>query len=93
MYFSRTIFGKLLAVEGDIHVSTDGNFHHQHYCSTGDCPPFYDLAYFLSKSQVDVIGDHIERECKKSTKHHNIIISNEALDSCESSYEAADGKK
>ncbi|KAI9455389.1 hypothetical protein HD554DRAFT_2240444 [Boletus coccyginus] len=82
-----------LTAGGDIHVSTDGNFHHRHHRSTGDCPPFYNPAYFLPKSQVDMMGHHIEKECKKPTKCRDVIVPDEALDSCESSYEAADGKK
>ena len=44
---------------GDIHVTTDGNFHHQHQRSAGDCPQFYEPTYFIPKAQVDAIGHHI----------------------------------
>ena len=39
------------------------------------------------------MGEHIEKQCKKPTKCRNVMVPDEALDSCESSYEAADGKK
>ena len=91
--FSRTIFGKSLTEGGDIHVSTDGIFHHRHRRSAGNCPPFYNPAYFLLKTQVDAMGEHIEKQCKKPAKCHNITVPDEALDSCESSYEATDWKK
>ncbi|KAH0832248.1 hypothetical protein J3R83DRAFT_13222, partial [Lanmaoa asiatica] len=92
--FGGTVFSKSLSEGGDIHVSTDGNFHHRHRRSAGDCPPFYNPAYFLSKTQVDAMGQHIEKQRKKPTKRRNVtMVPDEALDSCESSYEAADGKK
>lgn len=92
--FGGTVFGKSLAEGGDIHVSTDGNFHHRHRRSAGDCPSFYDPAYFLPKTEVDAMGQHIERQRKKPAKRRDVVIvPDEALNSCESSYEAADGKK
>ncbi|KAG8214160.1 hypothetical protein J3R82DRAFT_10931 [Butyriboletus roseoflavus] len=91
--FSGTVFGKSLAAEGDIYVSTDGNFHHWHHCSASDYPPFYDPAYFLPKSQIDVMGHHIEKECKKPAKCCNMTVSDEVLDFSKSSYEAINGKQ
>lgn len=92
--FGGTLFGRPLADGGDIHVSTDGNFHHCHCWSAGDCLPFYNLAYFLPKTQVDAMGMHIEWQHKKPAKCHDVMtIPDKALDSCESSYEVADGKK
>ena len=49
--------------------------------------------YFLPKSQVDVIGVHIEKQWKTPLKAHKALVPDEAIDSCESSYEATDGKK
>ncbi|KAF8430674.1 hypothetical protein L210DRAFT_3417312 [Boletus edulis BED1] len=91
--FAGTTFGRSLAEGGDIHVATDGNFHHRHRRSAGDCPPFYDPVYFLPKSQVDAMGCHIQAQRKKSPKVCKPLVPDEALDSCEASYEAADGKK
>ena len=92
--FGRTMFGKPLSEGGDIHVSTDGNFHHWHCCSAGDCPPFYDPAYFLPKIQVDAMGQHIEKQYKNPAKRCNMMtVPDEAIDSCESLYEATNGKK
>ena len=71
----------------------DGNFHHCHRRSAGDSPPFYDPAYFLPKSQVDVIGAHIKKQRKMPPKVCKALVPDEAIDSCESSYEATDGKK
>jgi len=91
--FAGTSFGKPLADGGDIHVAMDGNFHHHHHQSAGTSPPFYDPAYFLPKHQVDVIGTHIEKQRKAPPKACKGPVPDEAIDSCESSYEATDGKK
>ena len=71
----------------------DSNFHHRHCQSASDSPPFYDPVYFLPKSQVDAIGAHIEKQRKTLPKVRKALVPDEAIDSCESSYEAADGKK
>ncbi|KAI6101608.1 hypothetical protein EDD17DRAFT_1489349, partial [Pisolithus thermaeus] len=54
--FGGQHFGHHLDNGGDIRVAMDSNFHHCHWHSPGDCPPFYDPIYFLPKSQVDDIG-------------------------------------
>ncbi|KIM55137.1 hypothetical protein SCLCIDRAFT_135230 [Scleroderma citrinum Foug A] len=94
--FAGTAFGRSLTDGGDIHIALDGNFHHRHCRSAGDSPPFYNPAYFLPKWQVDAMGAHIEKEWKKpckARKARKALVPDEAIDSCESSYEAADGKK
>ncbi|KAF8127442.1 hypothetical protein EV363DRAFT_1401161 [Boletus edulis] len=88
--FGGTTFGKGLAEGGDIHVTTDGNFHHQHRRSAGDSPAFYDPAYFLPKSEVDAMGAHIQEHHKQPPKRGQRKVPDKALDSCESSYEATD---
>jgi len=91
--FAGTSFGKPLSDGGDIHVAMDGNFHHHHCRSAGTSPSFYDPAYFLSKHQVDAIGNYIEKQQKTPPKARKGLVPDEAIDSCESSYEATDGKK
>lgn len=91
--FGGTTFGRTLTDGGDIHVAMDGNFHHRHRCSAGDSPAFYDPAYFLPKSQVDAMGIHIGQQQKMPPKLRRTTVPDEAIDSCELSYEAADGKK
>ncbi|KIK14411.1 hypothetical protein PISMIDRAFT_76211, partial [Pisolithus microcarpus 441] len=91
--FGGGVFGQPLAEGSDIHVATDGNFHHRHRCSAGDCPPFYDPFYFISKAQVDAVGRRIERARKHLPRKHKARVLDEAIDQCQSSYEAADGKK
>lgn len=91
--FGGTAFGRPLTDGADIHVATDGNFHHHHHRSAGDSPSFYDPSYFLPKRKVDLMGAHIDQQRKKLHKSHKIPVPDEAIDSCEASYEAADGKK
>lgn len=74
-------------------MATDGNFHHRHRRSSGDCPTFYDPTYFLSKSEVDAMGQRIQKQRKKPVKIYSRDVPDEAIDICEASYEAADGNK
>ena len=62
--FGGTKFGTSLEDGGDIHVAMDGNFHHQHCHSAGNSPSFYNPSYFLSKEQVDAMGDCIAKAWK-----------------------------
>ncbi|KAI9573728.1 hypothetical protein HD554DRAFT_2202366 [Boletus coccyginus] len=91
--FGDTIFGRPLAEGGDFHVATDGNFHHHHHCSSGDCPAFYDPAYFLSKGGADAMGERIRKQCKKPAKSYSRDVPSEAIDTCEASYKATGGNK
>ncbi|KAI9453747.1 hypothetical protein HD554DRAFT_2199295 [Boletus coccyginus] len=93
--FGGTLFGRSTEGPqgGDIHVATDGNFHHRHRRSAGDSPPFYDPGYFLPKHQVDAMGAHVAKQRKKPPRARTSSVPDEAIDCCELSYEAADGKK
>lgn len=91
--FGGVSFGRPLSEGGDIHVATDGNFHHRHRRSAGDCPRFYTPSYFLPKSQVDNVGSRILTQRKRPPKIRASLVPDEAIDQCEHSYEAADGKK
>ena len=91
--FRGARFGTPLGDGGDFHLATDGNFHHHHRHSAGNSPSFYNPSYFLSKEQVNAMGDRIAKARKKPVKSYQQIVPDEAIDECESSYEAADGKK
>ena len=91
--FGGTSFGRSLENGGDIHVATDGNFHHRHRRSAGDCPTFYEPSYFISKRQVDAVGRHIDHACHHPSKMSQSRVPDEAINQCEASYEAADGQK
>ncbi|KAG1801850.1 uncharacterized protein BJ212DRAFT_1450041 [Suillus subaureus] len=79
---------------GNIHVATDGNFHHHHRHSAGDCPRFYEPSYYLPKMYADLVGSQIVKKwkCPAMTWAPN-LIPNEVINQCENSYEAANGKK
>ncbi|KAI9568311.1 hypothetical protein HD554DRAFT_2205034 [Boletus coccyginus] len=85
--FGGTTFGRPLAEGGDFHVATDGNFHHRHRCSSGDCPAFYDPAYFLSKGGVDAMA---VRSLPNPTPG---MFPMRRSTQCEASYKAAGGNK
>ena len=91
--FAGNIFGRPLQGGGDIHIATDGNFHHCHRRSAGSCPPFYDPIYFIPKAQVDEVGHWIQQACKRVLKQWHAMVLDEAIDQCEASYDAADGNK
>ncbi|KAG2139317.1 hypothetical protein DEU56DRAFT_735682 [Suillus clintonianus] len=91
--FGGTLFGRPIDQGGDIHVATDGNFHHRHRRSAGDCPRFYEPTYFLPKQFVDAVGCRIDAQRKRPPKAHTPIVPDVAIDLCENAYEAADGKK
>ena len=91
--FGGARFGTPLGDGGDFHLATDGNFHHRHRRSAGNSPSFYNPSYFLSKEQVNAMGDRIAKAQKKPVKSYQQIVPDKAIDECESSYEAADGKK
>ncbi|KAG1836304.1 hypothetical protein F4604DRAFT_1886125 [Suillus subluteus] len=44
-------------------------------------------------AQVDNVGQHILSQCKCAPKIRTSLVPDEAIDQCEHSYEAADGKK
>jgi len=87
------LFGRLLDKGGNIHVATDGNFHHRHRRSAGDSPSFYEPSYFIPKAQVDAVGRCIDRARRHPAKSSQSAVPDEAIDQCEDSYEAADGQK
>jgi hypothetical protein len=71
----------------------DGNFHHRHRRSAGDSPHFHDPKFFISKTQVDLVGNRIEAARKTPPKKYKPSVPTEAIDDCEKSHEAADGDK
>lgn len=76
---------------GDIHLSTDGNFHHRHLRSAGDGPRFYDPKQFITKEFVDIVGERITTARKQNPKTRTAQVPDEAIDACESAHHAAKG--
>jgi hypothetical protein len=76
-----------------VHVGTDANFHQRHRATSGTSPDFYEPRMFISKQQVDEVGNRIEILRKRPPKIVKRHVPDEAVDACEKSYEAADGNK
>lgn len=74
-------------------MSTDGNFHHRHQTSSGDGPHFYDPEYFLSKEEVDKVGERIEIARKKKPRTYHSKVPEEAINECRESHAAANANK
>ena len=56
----------------DIHVSIDGNFHHRRKASAGpEAPGYYTPTLFLSKEEVDKVGDRIQAARSKGKRPRN----------------------
>ncbi|KAJ7589300.1 hypothetical protein C8J56DRAFT_1048941 [Mycena floridula] len=85
--FSGRLWGRSFQDGGDVHVSTDGNFHHKHYKSAGDTPPFFDPKHVLPKSYVDDIKEHVLKARRRSGRKAK--LPDEAVDACEESHQAA----
>ncbi|RXW16674.1 hypothetical protein EST38_g9188 [Candolleomyces aberdarensis] len=58
--FGGNKFGTAFVEGGDIHVATDCNFNHRHIRGVANSPAFYDPEFFLSKEEVDHVGNRIE---------------------------------
>jgi hypothetical protein len=78
---------------GDCHVAEDGNFHHRHSINAGDSPHFYSPDYFISKAQVDAVGDRIDAARNRPAKRYKPTVPDSAVDDCEDAHHAAKGQK
>ncbi|KAF9465525.1 hypothetical protein BDZ94DRAFT_322334 [Collybia nuda] len=91
--FGGAWFGRSFNRGGNIHVGPDSNFNPQHITSAGDCPTFYQPEYFLSKQQVDTVGERIEELRRRPPRRHQSRVPMEAIDGCKSSHTAGSGSK
>jgi len=91
--FAGNVFGRSFKEGGDIHVALDGNFHHRHLRNAGDSPHFFHPQYILPKRLVDDVGMHIQSLRGSRPKPHHSCVPDEAIDDCQRTYEAADGRK
>ena len=78
---------------GDVHVAIDATFSQRHNVAAGDSPWFHDPKYFISKEQVDAVGDRIATARKSPPRKYPASVPDSAVDECEKSFEAADEKK
>jgi hypothetical protein len=91
--FGGTLFGASFKDGGDFNLCVDGNFHHCHLKSAGECAPFYDPKQIIPKDFVDAIGARIAEACKAPPRCTNSKVPDEAVDECEKAYKAANGDK
>ncbi|KAF7975585.1 hypothetical protein HWV62_9141 [Athelia sp. TMB] len=91
--FAGRTWGRSFNEGGDFHMSIDGNHHHRHQTSSGDGPHFYDPRYFLSKEEVDAVGDAIEEARKRPARKYKPKVPEEAINECHDSHTAANASK
>jgi hypothetical protein len=91
--FGGTSFGASFDDGGDFHNCVDGNFHHRHLKSAGECAPFYDPKQIIPKEFVDRVGDRIARARKSPPRPRKSKVPDEAVDECEKAHKAANGDK
>ncbi|KAL0062006.1 hypothetical protein AAF712_011162 [Marasmius tenuissimus] len=90
--FGGNMFGQSFNEGGDIHVALDGNFHHRHLKSGGDGTDFYESWRFLSKAEVDRVGDHIETARQKPPRQRQGPVPDDVVDADGEAYKAARGE-
>ncbi|KAJ2923323.1 hypothetical protein H1R20_g13768, partial [Candolleomyces eurysporus] len=88
--FGGNKFGTAFVDGGDIHVATDCNFNHRHIRGVANSPAFYDPEFFLSKEEVDHVGDRIEAARPRS-KPQKSTVPDESIDACQESHDAGTG--
>ncbi|KAJ2911476.1 hypothetical protein MD484_g8939, partial [Candolleomyces efflorescens] len=77
--------------DSDIHVSVDGNFNHRHLREAGDSPHLHIPEYYVSKQEVDAVGDRIDQARKRKPKARKVVVPDEAVDECEDGHIAGTG--
>ncbi|KZP20737.1 hypothetical protein FIBSPDRAFT_701129, partial [Athelia psychrophila] len=91
--FAGRTWGRSFDEGGDFHMSIDGNHHHRHKASWGEVPHFYDPQYFLSKAEVDAVGDEIDAARKRPPRKYKLRVPEEAIIECQDSHTAANANK
>ncbi|RXW17975.1 hypothetical protein EST38_g7890 [Candolleomyces aberdarensis] len=88
--FGGKEFGRPFKDGGDIHVSVDANFNHRHLRLAGTSPRFYEPQFFISKEEVDAVGERIETQ-RPWKQPRKVEVPNEAIDSCQEAHTAGTG--
>ncbi|KZP13887.1 hypothetical protein FIBSPDRAFT_669407, partial [Athelia psychrophila] len=91
--FAGRTWGRSFNEGGDFHMLIDGNHHHRHQTSSGDSPHFYNPRYFLSKEEVDAVGDNIDKARKQPARKYKLKVPEEAIQECHDSHTAANENK
>ncbi|KAJ7109041.1 hypothetical protein C8R43DRAFT_905000 [Mycena crocata] len=91
--FALEGWGRPLSHGGDVQLGSDGCFSYRHLRSAGDGPISYDPSLFVSKEKVDKVRDRIAKARTKQPTTFTPPIPQEAIDSCATSWDAANEKK
>ena len=71
-------------------MAVDANFAHRHQRASGESPYFYTPIIFLSKDEVDAVGEQIIDARKRPAKaREDSKVPDHAVDACERSFTAA----
>ena len=71
----------------------DANFHHRHRSAVQSTSFTYEPEYFISKSDVDSIGNRISAERPHHEPRQPLQVPLGAVEECERSHKAANGNK
>lgn len=78
---------------GDVQLGGDGCFSYRHLKSAGDGPISYTPDYFIPKAKMNEVKARMDAAKDRPPAKVKPAIPQEALDACESSWEAANEKK
>lgn len=71
----------------------NGNLHHCHQASSGEVPHFFNPQCFLSKQEVNVVGDEIDAAHKRPPHKYKLKVPEESIIECQDSHTAANTNK
>ncbi|KAJ7841963.1 hypothetical protein B0H13DRAFT_2205233 [Mycena leptocephala] len=91
--FGLETWGRPLKEGGDVQLGGDGCFSYRHLKSAGDGPISYTPDYFIPKEKMIRVKARMDAAKNKPPAKIKPAIPQEALDACESSWEAANEKK
>ncbi|KAJ7900475.1 hypothetical protein B0H13DRAFT_1622406 [Mycena leptocephala] len=91
--FGLETWGRPLKEGGDVQLGGDGCFSYRHLKSAGDGPISYTPDYFIPKEKMIEVKARIDAAKDRPPAKVKPAIPQEALDACESSWEAANEKK
>ncbi|KAJ7907174.1 hypothetical protein B0H13DRAFT_2332561 [Mycena leptocephala] len=91
--FGLETWGRPLKEGGDVQLGGDGCFSYRHLKSAGDGPISYTPDYFIPKEKMIKVKTRLDAAKDKPPAKVKPAIPQEALDACESSWEAANEKK
>ncbi|CAK5276406.1 unnamed protein product [Mycena citricolor] len=89
----ETLLPTLEASGGDVQLGGDGCFSLRHIRAAGNGPLPFSGNYFITPAELQAVKDRITSARTKPPRTYVTRISQEALDSCQASWDAANEKK